>query len=254
MGVPARIIGREKLQPMAAFDDVAPGMDFDEEIILGAHASHWSGDHIPDGSAIYNMEPLYEGCRSLSVGYMDILKRCRVIDYSRRNVEFLAVHGVDAFHLPYGWHAGLVDEPSSPAKDIEVLLIGSENPRRSAIVDRLRMQFDVAWCSGLYGQKRAEMAARAIVHLNIHFHENHPLEVARLNWLLANGHNTVSEPGNDEQQNSAYEHGCRISFDLEEAIGQAMQDPIDGSECIKRMDCREANEWLKSRKELICHG
>ncbi|MGC3944593.1 MAG: hypothetical protein QM762_08750 [Chryseolinea sp.] len=248
--MPCVIASRDVLPTMAAFDDVVPGFTFNETVYFGSHVGHWTGYKVPDGAAIYNMEPLYDGCRSLSIGYMDILRRTRVLDYSASNVAYLARQGIEAFHLPYGFHTGLIDEPRKARKDIEVLLIGSDNPRRRAIVSRLRRVFHVKWLSGVYGEARAQAAARAHVQINVHFCDEHLLEITRLNWLMANGHNVVSEPGNEPEVNDAYAAGLRLSFDLEGAIADALLEPIDGSSVIRGMpiNCEAANRWLAERK------
>ncbi|WP_290639324.1 hypothetical protein, partial [Aquabacterium sp.] len=203
------------------------------------------GVHIPDGAVVYNMEPLYDGCRSFSLGYMDTLKRCRVLDYSRPNVDYLKRHGVDAFYLPYGYHQSLERTPARE-KRFDFLLVGSVNPRRAQMVNELRRFFEVLWVTGAYGNALDELVAMSRVCLNIHFIPDHPLEVARLNYLMANHCTVVTEPGNDEVLNSAYAPGVHMGVDIVAACAEALSRPRDGYECIRSipMDLTGAKDWL----------
>jgi hypothetical protein len=246
------IFGRDRLPALACFNDVDSCLDFDCDVYLGSHAYGFLGDRVPVGSAIYNMEPLYDGCRSLSVGYMDILKTCHVIDYSAKNVQYLKHKGIEAFHMPYGWHKGL-DRVVESIKDIEVLFIGSYNQRRYKIIEKLREKFDVVWVSGVYGAELDKLVARAKVHLNIHYVEDHPLEVVRLNYLLANGCNVVSEPGNDDEVNNKYSSMLHMTWDLEQGLKELVyKQNIKENMMVLKHDCSAANEWLQRR--YICHG
>jgi hypothetical protein len=248
-----RVIGDGVIPEVRAFDRVREALEFDEDVYLAAMWCKLTGETIPDGAAIYNMEPLYDGCRSFSLGYLDTLKRCRVIDYDRRNVEYLATFGVDAFHMPYGFHESLFRWKRQNTA-IDILLVGSVNGRRQRIVNELRKRFDIVWATGAYGKALDSLVGMAKVCLNIHYVENHPLEVARLNYLIANGCTVVSEPGWDDEVNNDYSNGVYITENIGDACEYALENPMNGTELARTMwmNCKAANNWLKEK--TLCLG
>lgn len=244
-----RIIGDGIIPEAAAFYDIRDALHFDQNITLCAHIAPLFGIKL-EGIAIYNVEPLYDGCRSFSIGYLETLKRCHVIDYSKRNVEYLKGHGIEAFHMPYGFHQSL--ERAKPAdKDIDVLCVGSINPRRAELFKVLGGKLNFVWAQSFYGAKLDRLIARAKVHLNVHFCAPHPLEVVRLNYLMANHCTIVSERGEDEQVDRDYEDGLIFAeySQIIDACRHALAHPVDGYECIKRLphDCSAAQQWLNER-------
>lgn len=247
-----RIIGADRLPFARAFDHVADALDM-PEVLLGACFAGLIGERVPDGSIIYNLEPLHDGCRAFEVGYLDTLRRCCVLDYQRRNVAYLASLGVEAFHLPFGHHPSL--ERCRPAeKDIDVLMVGSMTPRRLPILSQLCLAgLNVRYVLGCYGAELDVLVARAKVHLNVHRYEGHPLEVVRLNYLMANGGCAVSEPGWDDDENQAYAGGVIFSRydDLVDTVravlasGRHEHIGTLAKETIRRMplDTSAAREW-----------
>lgn len=244
-----KIVGDGKIPEAQALYDVRDALDghFDRDVYLLAQLSPLFGLHL-EGEVIYNVEPLYPGCRSFSIGYLDVLRRNTVLDYSAQNVEFLKKLDIEAFHLPYGYHASL--ERAKPAKkDIDILCVGSINPRRQAIFGKFDSSVNFQWVQGYYGSNLDRLIARAKVLVNVHYCDDHQLEVVRLNYLMANHCTVVSERGNEAEVNSAYESG--VIFSDSESIFNtclfAMENPFDGYECIKGMpqDCEAAKEWLE---------
>lgn len=240
---------------MAAFDEVAKAMEFDRDIWLGAHNTYFMKTAPLKGELIYNMEPLYDGCRALSLGYMETLKQCDVIDYSRENVKYLAAHGVEAFYMPYGYHPSQLVAPDLPkptSKDIDVLFIGSGTPRREMLVSILSKRFKVEVAQGVYGVDRDRLLLRAKLHLNIHANAGTPLEVVRLNYLLANGCTVVTEPGNDPELNAVYSEMTYMATDLYSAVCSALWDPLENvaqKMMRHRHDCSAANAWANARRK-----
>lgn len=251
-----RIIGDGVIPEAAAFYDVRDALSFDRPVTLAAHVAPLFGLELRD-QVIYNLEPLYDGCRSFSVGYLDTLKRCTVLDYSARNVSYLKTLGIEAFHMPYGYHASL-ERSRNEKKDIDILCLGSINPRRAKIFERLRSDFNFVWAQGVYGEQRDRLIARAKVHVNVHYADEHPLEVVRLNYLMANHGTVVSERGNEPDVNLAYEDG--VIFSEYDGIGEACQRALDQSKdgygCIKLIphDCGSAQVWLNSKTRRSCRA
>jgi len=243
------IVGDGIIPEAKAFYDVRDSLSFDDDVYLAAMWSPLCGIELKD-VAIYNMEPLYDGCRSLSIGYMETLKRCHVIDYSANNVEYLKHHGIEAFHMPYGYHPSL-ERGKEVEKDIEVLCVGSINPRREHIFKWIEKEFNFVWSQGVYGEELDKLIRRAKAHINVHYYDGHPLEVVRLNYLMANHCNIVSEYGDDENVNIQYKDGLTfVDYkDLIYGCRQALDHPKDGYECIKKVkhDCLTAQEWLRGR-------
>lgn len=247
-----RILGNGVYPAAQALQDVCAALEFDRDVVLLPHMAPFMGKRL-ENVAIYNMEPLYDGCRSLSnpdYDYLNTLKRCHVLDYSKNNIEYLKQFGVEAFHLPYGYHPSL-ERVNPVEKDIDILFFGSVNARRNAVLTTLFQEFKFVWARGYYGKDLDKLIARAKVHLNIHFCESHQLEVVRLNYLMANHCSVVSEAGNEQEVNDKYSPGllfCHAN-NLVETCKYALNTMLSGYEVIKSipMNCGPANEWLNRR-------
>jgi hypothetical protein len=177
---------------------------------------------IPAGSVLYNLEPLFDGCRSIPLGYLDLLRRFEVLDYQRRNVAFLGAHDINARFVRYGYHPELERPAFTSSKDIDVLFVGSQSPRRSRILSTIP---GIVTAQGCYGHDLDRLIARAKVVVNLHYcEEPHPLEVVRLNYLMANGCCVVSEPGWDDEDNALYAHGLVLTQDVAAACAALLSD------------------------------
>ena len=251
-----RIIGADRLPFARAFEHVADALNM-PEALLGAAFAGLTQEPIPDGSVVYNMEPLHDGCRAFEVGYLETLRRCHVLDYQRPNVDYLASLGVEAFHLPYGYHPSM-ERCVSVEKDIDVLMVGSMSPRRMMILNALVLAgANVRYVLGYYDKELDDLVARAKVHVNVHRYEGHPLEVVRLNYLMANAECVITEAGWDAEEGRAYADGVvfcgyddivRVALALiknpvRETIGRQAQKIIRSMP----FDIRGAREWLTGR-------
>lgn len=239
------IVGDVVIPEARAFYDVRDALKFDKDVYLCSHIAPFLGIELK-GKAIYNLEPLYDGCRSFSIGYLDVLKNNHVIDYDRRNVAYLKSLGIEAFYMPYGYHKSL-ERPVEAEKDIDFLLVGSVNPRREKLLKDLPKHGRFEWVQGVYGDELDRLIARAKVHLNVHYCDDHPLEVVRLNYLMANGCNIVSERGNSIEINGLYAYGLHFTNDVIAGCLHALKHPKAG-ECVRLIphDCTAANKWLNS--------
>lgn len=241
------ILNVDKFPRLRVFEQVEPALaPLSRDVVLGAQTACFTGQRLC-GRIIYNMEPLYPGCRPFECGYLDILANNVVLDYSAQNVEFLRQLGVDAFHLPYGVHPALVNIPHQ-SKSIDVLFVGSAGSRRSTIVQGLQRRYNVVWAQDIFGQQLLNLLAMARVHLNIHWMEGTQLEVVRLNHLLANGLTVVTEPGCEPDVNAQYWEHCVMTEDIEAGVGYALENPqpVDVAG-LPKMDCTAADEWLRAK-------
>ena len=209
------IVGQDVIPEAQCVIDVAHALEGHGGVVLLSHVAGVLGQEIPEGSTIYNLEPLFSGCRSLQLGYLDVLRKFPVWDYQARNVEFLASHGIEATHVPYGYSKRLEREPSGSTKDIEILFVGSSSPRREKILNRVSDVAPVTWVRTCYGEDLDRVIQRAKVVLNVHYTDRpHPLEVVRLQYLMANQCFVISERGWDDEENEKYEPGLVFSDDL----------------------------------------
>jgi hypothetical protein len=238
------IVGLDRYPPLKVFEQVAPALVGLGEVYLGAQAACFMGLDLC-GKVVYNMEPLYPGCRPFSVGYLELLRKNTVLDYSLSNVSFLISRGVRAFHLPYRFHPSLKRWEGSE-KDIDVLFVGSGGTRREKVLNRLARRLGVEWVQGVYGLELDRLCRRARVHLNIHFADSYQLEVVRLNYLLANNETIVSEPGNESWVNDLYDPYLYMTSNLDGAIDIALENPKGRNDLMEKlpMDCSKAMEWL----------
>jgi hypothetical protein len=241
------IIGEKSVRQMQAFNDVRSALSFDKDVYLGAMLAKPLGIEL-SGVGIYNMEPLHDDSPLWDIGYMETLKNCHVIDYSKKNVEYLKGSGVEAFHMPYGHHDGLV-KGISAEKDIDVLFIGSVHfDRRRKLLDTLAKHFGVMAVTDTYGNELDRVMSRAKLHINVHHMENQQLQVVRLNYLIANGCNVVSEYGCEQEVNEQYRNMLTFTDynGFVDACYRALEHPVDGSEELRKMrqDCSYANNWL----------
>ncbi len=155
---------------------------------------------LPADCVIYNLEQASRDSGWLNDGYLGLLRRHRVLDYSARNTAVLRELGVaHARTLPPGFAPALARITPAPVQDIDVLFYGSLNERRSALLDRLRAQgLAVTHLFNVYGAERDETIARAKLVLNVHFYEAAVFESVRVTFLLANGACVVSEGRTDD--------------------------------------------------------
>ena len=176
----------------------------------------------PPGSILFNLEQISPESPWLAAGYVELLRRHRVWDYSRGNIEALAALGVTATLCEIGYARGLSRIAPAPEQDIDVLFVGSMNPRRMAVLQALAGRgVKVMTAFNAYGPERDALFARAKVVLNIHFYEAKVLEIVRVSYLLANGVAVVSERGQDQAAEA----------DLAEAIAFASYENL-ASTCL----------------------
>lgn len=246
------IVGQGIIKEMDAFIDVKGVISkgFDVDVYLGAFMAVPLKVELKD-KVIYNMEYLHDRNPLFAFNYMETLRNNIVIDYSIENVKYLAKHGVEAFYMPYGY-AQCLERRKIEKQDIDILFVGStHHPRRLEVLEKLKRYFNVVVADGVYGVELDHLIARAKVHLNMHHADNQPLEVVRVNYLMANGCNIVSEKGSDVELDSKYKEGLLFAeYDgLIDACVYALKNKVDGTTVIRNIphNCFDANLWVKDR-------
>lgn len=166
----------------------------------------------PEDLIVYNLEQLAGNAAWVVPDYLDTLKRFRVWDYSARNVAALAESGVRAALCGIGYMPSLTRIAPAPSKDIDVLFIGSMNPRRAEVLEHLMAQgAAVQVAFNLYGDNRDALIARAKIVLNVHFYPAKLFEIVRVSYLLANRVCVVSETGQDNELEAPFLGGVAFA-------------------------------------------
>jgi hypothetical protein len=177
-------------------------------VVLGAHMLR--GER-PEDLILFNLEQLYQ-LGELNPAYAEVLHSHPVWDYSALNLQALAAAGIKASLCGVGYMPGLTRIPPAPVKDIDVLFVGSMNPRRGHVLDRIAKggaKTVVAFES--YGAERDALIARAKIVLNIHFYEAKQFEIMRVSYLLANRVCVVSESGQDADLEAPFAGGVAFA-------------------------------------------
>ena len=183
-------------------------------IILGANLLADLPDIKPPGKSIlYNLEQITPGSEWLSPGYLKLLRRHHVWDYSQYNIEQLAMLGIrNVTHCPIGYSEALSRFDPDTQKDIDVLFYGSLNERRNRILaDMKNTGLRVESLFGVYGKQRDAVIARSRIVLNIHYYPSKIFEIVRISWLLANRVCVVSEQSPRDSALAAVEDGIILA-------------------------------------------
>ena len=165
-------------------------------IVLGANLlPRLPGVKPPGKSILYNLEQITPGSEWLTPGYLRLLRRHRIWDYSRYNIGQLEQLGIrDPVHCPIGFSDRLCRFDTAPERDIDVLFYGSMNARRLSVLEELvRAGLRVETLFGVYGEQRDAVIARSRIVLNIHYYPSKIFEIVRISYLLANRVCVVSE-------------------------------------------------------------
>ena len=184
-------------------------------IILGANLlPHLANLELPTDSIIFNLEQVYPKSPWFQPGYLDLLKRYQVWDYSERNITALAeVFGVAGVrHCVIGYVPEINRLKPAPEQDIDVLFYGCVNERRQQILHQLQQAgLVVKVLFGVYGENRDRWIERSKLVLNLHFYDAQILEEIRLSYLLANRVCILSEAGADPALAAAFGDGIAFT-------------------------------------------
>ncbi|HEX6017418.1 MAG TPA: methyltransferase domain-containing protein, partial [Burkholderiaceae bacterium] len=181
--------------------------------VFGAHLGFDASLRERHACVFVNLEQLGEGGAQVAQAYRDLLATSAVVDYDADNVpayarDLDAVPVAPILHAPYLGAGAALPLAQRP---IELLFIGSMNPRRRALIDRIEAQgvqvamFDAA----LYGAERDHFIVQARAVLNLHFYESSRFEQVRVSHCLSLGTPVISERGAACQPHAAFEHGVQ---------------------------------------------
>jgi hypothetical protein len=225
-----------------------------QHIVLGANLLPSYPLPLAPDAIVYNLEQVQAGSSWFRPELLELFRRYTVWDYSRRNVEALAALGVEVARLvPIGYVPALTRIERRGDPDIDVLFFGSLNPRRIAIIDRLRaagLRAEAVF--GVYGTARDDLIARAKVVLNVHFYEAKVLEMVRVSYLLANRCCVLSEASSDPEEDGALATGVAFATydDLVARARELVADPAlrqrIGERGFELMSGRRAVDYLRA--------
>ena len=186
-----RVLGHDVVPPY----DAKPG----RLVIFGGNNLK-TDDRFPPDAIVYNAEQVaaLRNATWLMQNVKQFTKHV-IIDYSWLNVGALRELGVEKpVFCPVGFMPSMVSEHMVEpiAEDIDVLFVGSVNPRRRVILEAIAASgLRLVPLFGVYGADRDRIIARAKVVLNLHFYERPIFEIFRVSHLLANRKAVVSEDG-----------------------------------------------------------
>ena len=184
-----------------------------QHIVLGANLlPHYPLPLAPD-AILYNLEQVQVGSSWFRPELLDLYRRHRVWDYSPLNAAALAAVGITVEQVvPVGYVPGLTRIAPAPVRDIDCLFIGSLNPRRQEILERIsNTGLQVQAAVGIYGAERDALIARSKLLLNVHFYEAKVLEIVRISYLLANRCAVLSERGADPAEDNSLAGGVAFA-------------------------------------------
>jgi len=165
--------------------------------VLGAHLGFDATLRQRYSCVFVNLEQLGDGGAAVSADYLALLKGSAVVDYDSDNVPAYAADPLDVPVVPMLFAPYLVPDLSLPLPDrpIDLLFVGSMNPRRRSWIERIEAQglqvtvFD----SPLYGQERDAFIAQAKAVINMHFYPSSRFEQARVSHCLSLGTPVIAE-------------------------------------------------------------
>lgn len=211
-------------------------------IILGANLlSPDDLKMIPPSSIIYNFEQLTNSSRWMTTTFFESFLTHPVWDYSQRNIQVLKENGIDATHVPIGYHPCLTRLPKAFIEDIDVLFYGGMSERRRVIIDQLRERgLKVQVLADIYGKERDEVISRSKVIINIHFYDSNIFELVRVSYLLANKKAVVTECSEDTE----------ICDDLKQAVAAVpYHELVD--QCVALVNSDDDRHALEERGHTI---
>ncbi len=165
-------------------------------IVFGANLCSMNKIALPADAVIYNLEQVHPDSRwfQKDYGYIELLKKHIVWDFSERNIENLKPFGIEnVVHCAIGYAPELT-RVRKHKEDVDVLFIGGGHPRRQKIMDGINAGgARVHQVYKVFGKERDEWMTRGKIHLNLHKEPAELFEIVRVSYLLSNKCFVVSE-------------------------------------------------------------
>lgn len=185
---------------------------------------------LPEDCIIYNMEQLVAGSKGVTPGYLAACARLPVWDYSQANVDrFAQRYGITGVrYVPLGYCPEMTRLDPDYPKDIDVLLYGSLNARRLAVVNALRTAgVNAMALYNVFGLERDILIARSRLVLNLHYYVPGIQEIIRLGYLWANSKCVVCERNADTSVPAGYDNCCVYApyAQIADSVRQLLQRP-----------------------------
>jgi len=153
---------------------------------------------LPPTAIIYQLEQMGDRVTH-HPPYSDMLKSHVVWDFSSYNASVLRRDlGCTRVNVCRIGGGSPLSAPTRP-KDIDVLFLGIQNPRRKAIVNGLRARGVTVYDGGGWDEERDALIDRARVVLKVHRFDECVLEMVRLSAILPRQAFIVSETGCDPE-------------------------------------------------------
>ncbi len=220
-----------------------------QHIILGANLLPSYPLPLAPDAILYNLEQVQLGSSWFRPELLELFRRYTLWDYSRRNVAALGALDVEVARLvPIGYVPELTRIEHAGEPDLDVLFFGSLNPRRIAVIDRLRaagLRVEVVF--GVYGKPRDDLIARAKVVLNVHFYEAKVLEMVRVSYLLANRCCVLSEVSSDREEDDALSAGVAFAA-YDDLVARAQELVADAA--LRQRIAQRGFELMRDRRAI----
>ena len=229
--------------------------------VFGAHLGfpqEW-GQRNP--CVFVNLEQLGAGGAQVDPAYLALLARSPVVDYDRANVAAYTrdVKAVPIFSFGYAPYLEPADPMPLEDRPIDLLFIGSINPRRQQFIARVEAAgakvslFDHA----LYGPERDHYVLQSKAVLNCHFYESNRFEQARAFHCLSLGTPVISERTARTRPGVAFEDS--VIWLPENAMGDYFSQTFGKPAYYEQARCGlakfrqsdEARDTLKSFASLL---
>ncbi len=186
-------------------------------IVIGCHLLPDEAiSQLPSSTIVLNTEQIYRDNMEWNHKIFSAARRCRLWDYSKKNIEKLESLGIHGGRfLQIGYHPKLNRLIKRSEQDIDVLFYGSINARREKILEGLESAgLKVEKIFGVYGSVRDQLIERAKVVINMHFYDSKIFEIVRTFYLMANSKAIVSEVSQDTVIDECYRDGvCGVPYD-----------------------------------------
>lgn len=173
--------------------------------------------------------------------YFKILENAlAVLDYSKRNIQFLQEQGKLAYQQLYwtpisniqNYKSRYPFEETHSKPEYDVAFYGDiHNPRRKAFLDEIAKHYKLHIISEVFGDDLYRELQKAKMVLNIHYYEDALLETTRIYECLSLGLTVISEKSSDfEDHSSLYDKVRFTEIDDISGMCQAIQEVLDQPE------------------------